>query len=180
MLKVLFYQKTRRLWSNDSMHATGRWLSALAVGVAACASSPSSHAIVVAVTELRQPGRPRPIAGDHYYRIRVTNRSAEAIVVDRIHIEPAGITEADVEDATQQFGESIGPDETRPFDMPIRVLSNRGTQDAFTPTIDSLRVMIEAHNEQGSFSDSGDYGVGVERPGGGGGESASRVRHSNP
>jgi hypothetical protein len=162
------------------MHKTARWLAALAVGLAACASSSSPHALVIGVTELRQNGRPRQIAGDHYYRIRVTNRSTEEIVIDRIHIEPAGMTELDVEDATQAFNEAVGPDQTLPFDMPIRVLQDRASNAArgFSGYIDSLRVMIEAHNEKGSFSDSGDYGVGVEQPGGGGGESRLRVRPS--
>lgn len=175
---LLFYQKTCRLWSNDRMHTTGRWLAALAVGLAACASSSAPHSIAVAVTELRRAGHPRPIVGDHYYRIRVTNRSAEAIVVDSIHIAPAGMTELEVEDSTQQFNEPVGPEQTLPFDMPIHIYADRASRSAqgFQVYIDSVRVLIEAHNEKGSFTDSGDYGVGVERAGDGGGGSSNSMR----
>jgi hypothetical protein len=140
------------------MLAARRCLPALALALAACASS--SGGIAVSVAELRMPGIAPAAVGDHYYRIRVTNRSAEPIVVESIHLEVAGMTEFDVEDATESFDESLGSEDTRTFDMQIRVLPGRDTSRKY---IDSLRVMIMGRNEKGNFTDSGDYPVGVER-----------------
>jgi hypothetical protein len=140
------------------LHAR-RLVATLAIVFAACASS-SNTGLAVSVTELREPGIRTPAVGEHYYRIRVTNRSDEGIVVESIHIQPSS-SDFDIEDATEPFGDSIGPEETRAFDMSMRVRPNRAVQSGF---IDSVRVLIEARNEKGSFSDSGDYWVGAERP----------------
>jgi hypothetical protein len=141
------------------MSAARRCLAALAVlSAGACASS-SSRAIAVSVTELREGG-PRRAVGEHYYRVRVTNRSAEQITVERIRIDLA--SDLDVEDSTENFDEQIGPEETRPFDVMIRVMENRALRGGY---IDSVRVTIEARNEKGSFTDSGDYWIGAERAG---------------
>ena len=143
-----------------------RCLAALAVVFAACASS--SSGISVSVTELRGRGQRPPTVGEHFYRIRVTNHSTEPIAVESINIQPAGMTELDVEDASQSFDETIGADESRTFDMTMDVLSSRAIEHAtlytpsFNSSIDSLRVMIVGRNEKGRFTDSGDYPIGYE------------------
>jgi hypothetical protein len=143
----------------------------LAVVFAACASS-SNTGIAVAVTELRAPGQPRPTVGDHYYRIRITNRSAEPISVHSIHIQPAGMTELDVEDVTETFDETIGPDATHTFGMHMYVRQSRAVEPggpnklSFNEFIDTLRVMVVGNTDKGPFTDSGDYPIGVEIPGG--------------
>jgi|ERR1051325_8285765 hypothetical protein len=141
------------------MPTARRCLVALAFVIAACASS-SSGGVSVAVAELRGRGQRPQAVGAHYFRIRVTNRGTEPILVESIHIQPAGMTELDVEDATENFDESIASGDTRTFDMEIRVMSSRASSAGMS--IDSLRVMVVGRNEKGRFTDSGDYGVGTE------------------
>ena len=81
--------------------------------------------------------------------------------MERITVQPAGMTEMDVDEGTQTFDEPVGPGQTRAFDMEVRVMPGRATDRS---PINTLRVMVFGRNEKGPFTDSGDYGVGVELP----------------
>ena len=141
----------------------------LAIVFAACASS--NTGIGVNVTEVRSRTEKPLTLGSHHYRIRVTNRSGEPISVHSIHVQPAGMTELDVDDATETYDETVGPDATHTFDMHIYVRQSRAierggpNQLSFNEFIDSLRVMIIGQNGKGNFPDSGDYPIGVEPTG---------------
>lgn len=128
-----------------------------------CASS-TLHGLSIGIKEVRQPGRPLPIVGNHYYIIRIRNTGTEPVIVNTITIAPSGMTEIDVETATERFGEAVNEGQEVRFEMLLTVLNSRGAEDPITKYIQSLRVTIGGQGPHGTFVDSGDYPVGVEVP----------------
>ena len=129
-----------------------------------CAST-SQHHLNVSVAELRQPGHPLPVIGTHFYIIRVRNSGSEPITVHTITVAPGGMTELDVENATQTFDETVVPEQEARFDMTIDVLVSRAIAGTISDSIQSLRVTIGGQGANGAFVETGDYTVGVEQRG---------------
>ena len=129
-----------------------------------CASSTSPHGLSIGVTELRQQGHPLPVLGTHFYIIRVQNRGADTITVHTITIAPAGMTELDVDNATETFDETVNPQQESRFNMVVTVQYSRAAMGTISNTIQSLRVTIGGQGANGTFFDTGEYPIGVEAP----------------
>lgn len=137
-----------------------RALVALVLLAAACASTPSQHAMGISVNEVRQPGSRPSALGTHFYRITVQNHSSTPFVVQTIHVAPGGMSEMDVDNATQEFGDTVMPDETRTFDMMVTVLASRGNNVGF---IDALQITLDCRTDSGEhFIESGNYTIGID------------------
>ena len=109
-------------------------------------------------------GMDNPLAGTHFFRVRITNDGTTPFTVNGITLQLSGGSEIEIMNGSQNFNDTIGPGETLPFDMTVDVQVPRAPGgNMLTGSINSIRVVVSAtSSEGGSFFESGDYQVGAE------------------
>jgi len=126
-----------------------------------CASSTAgAHKINVRVAEVVSPRQP-PELGTHHIRVWIRNDSEQPIAIQSIHLEPVG-PDLYSNDLPQTFSTTLAPGESESFDLPFSVSLQRG-HSTVVSHIDSLRVTIGCAAADGSFVESGEYSVMMER-----------------
>ena len=130
------------------------------VTLASCASQTQGPKVLsVQVFEQRSRGRAVSVAGQHAFRIRVTNQSDEAVSIDSISLGSFS-NQITFQNADQVFQEILESGQTSDFPMWVDVSA---APMAYVYTIDSLDVAITCHSTAtGTFTESGSYSVVVE------------------
>ena len=131
------------------------------VTLVSCASGTQGPKVLsVQVFEARSRGRSVSVAGQHAFRIRVTNQSEEAVSIDSISLSSFS-NQITIHNGDQIFGETLEPGQTSDFPMFVDVTVVPGSH---MYTIDSIDVAITCHSSaRGSFTESGSYTVVPEQ-----------------
>ena len=128
------------------------------VTLASCASQTQGPKVLsVQVFEQRSPsGRAVSIAGQHAFRVRVTNQSDEAVSIDSISLSSYS-NQITIQNADQVFQEILESGQTSDFPMWVDVTA---PPMAYVYTIDSIDVAITCHTTaKGTFTESGSHNV---------------------
>jgi hypothetical protein len=131
------------------------------VTLASCASQAQGPKVLsVQVFEQRsQSGRSISVAGQHAFRVRVTNQSDEAVSIDSISLSSYS-NQITIQNADQVFQEILESGQTSDFPMWVEVSAS---PMAHVYTIDSIDVAITCHTTaKGTFTESGSHSVAVE------------------
>ena len=130
------------------------------VTLASCASQTQGPKVLsVQVFEQRSRGRAVTVAGQHVFRIRVTNQSDEAVSIDSISLSSFS-NQITLQSADQVFQEILESGQTSDFPMWIDVTAAPMAQ---IYTIDSIDVAITCHTTaKGTFTETGNHSVTVE------------------
>jgi len=106
-----------------------------------------------------QSGRAVSVAGQHAFRVRVTNQSDEAVSIDSISLSSYS-NQITIQNADQVFQEILESGQTSDFPMWVDVTA---PPMAYVYTIDSIDVAITCHTTaKGTFTESGSHSVAVE------------------
>lgn len=129
------------------------------VTLMSCASGTQGPKVLsVQVFEQRPRQRAVSVAGQHVFRIRVTNQSEEAVSIDSISLSSFS-NQITIHNGDQVFGETIEPGQTSDFPMFVDVTAVSTT---YMYTIDSIDVAITCHStSKGTFTESGSHSVAV-------------------
>ena len=134
-------------------------VAAALITLAACASQSQPRMLAVEVFEARPNTRPTTAEGTHFFQIRVTNHSEEAVWIDVISLESFS-NEIHFHNADHTFQEILEPGETQDFPMQVDVSLVPVTH---VYTIDSLDVAITCHtNTRKSFTEKCEHSVKPE------------------
>lgn len=130
------------------------------VTLLSCASGTQGPKVLsVQVFEQRARQRAVSVAGQHVFRIRVTNQSEEAVSIDSISLSSFS-NQITIHNADQIFGETIEPGQTSDFPMFVDVTA---VSTNYVYTIDTMDVAITCHSpSKGNFTESGSHSVVVE------------------
>ena len=130
------------------------------VTLISCASGTQGPRVLsVQVFEARSQGRSVSIAGQHAFRVRVTNQSEEAVSIDSISLSSFS-NEITIHNGDSIFGEIIEAGQTSDFPMFVDVTA---VPMSHIYTIDSIDVAITCHStSRGTFTESGNHSVAVE------------------
>jgi hypothetical protein len=130
------------------------------VTLVSCASGTQGpKALGVQVFEARSRNRAVSVEGQHAFRIRITNRSEEAVSIDSISLSSFS-NEIQFHNADQIFQEVLEPSQTSDFPMFVDITA-APMNHAYS--IDTVDVAITCHSSaRGNFTESGSHAVVVE------------------
>jgi hypothetical protein len=130
------------------------------VTLVSCATGTQGPKVLsVQVFEARSQRRSVSAAGQHAFRIRVTNQSEEAVSIDSISLSSFS-NQITIHNGDQIFGETLEPGQTSDFAMFVDVTVVPGSH---MYTIDSIDVAITCHSTaKGNFTESGSHSVAAE------------------
>jgi hypothetical protein len=126
-------------------------LAGILLVAAGCASAPvdpdSPKATISIEAFERGEIRGVPLLGPHAYLIRVKNRSAGAIVVDSIRIDPRFGGAIELVDGSQLFEDTIAAGSTADFDMSVTIQASPDYSVGPNARLSSLHVQVGFHTE---------------------------------
>jgi hypothetical protein len=130
------------------------------VTLLSCASGTQGPKVLsVQVFEQRARQRSVSVAGQHVFRVRVTNLSEEAVSIDAISLSSFS-NQITIHNGDQVFGEVIESGQTSDFPMFVDVTA---VSTNYVYTIDTIDVAITCHtSSRSSFTESGSHSVVVE------------------
>jgi len=131
------------------------------VTLLSCASGTQGPKVLaVQVFEARpRQQRGQSVAGQHVFRIRVTNQSEEAVSIDSISLSSFS-NQITIHNGDQVFGEVIESGQTSDFPMFVDVTA---VSMNYVYSIDTIDVAITCHtSSRSSFTESGSHSVVVE------------------
>ena len=135
----------------------------IALLACSCASSGSGPRLAVEVDELYAPDQSVQEVGQHLFHIRVTNRSADVISINSIHLDIAGTNDYEMESPTVTVATLIGPDETQDLEVEALITLSARRSRTMNYRVDSLQVVISGEGPAGNFIDSGTYPIARQR-----------------
>jgi len=131
------------------------------VTLVSCASQTQGPKVLsVQLFEQRsQSGRAISVAGQHAFRVRVTNQSDEAVSIDSISLGTFS-NQITFQNADQVFQEILESGQTSDFPMWVDITA---APMAHVYAIDTIDVAITCHTTaKGTFTESGSHSVAVE------------------